>query len=201
MQADRGNVPKFVVTPSVFAPNPVKAAERRATPEDKIESDAWPGFPATKKAILSHIVDNQIQNVIFLSGDIHCANIAELRFDGSPAAKELKAYAVTSSAFYWPFPFADGEPSEFVHDSMAENDTYGFEDSEQNEITMNYVAHSFTQDDNFAQITVDPGNSTLRVEFFDKEGGIVTEKEWTGFFSPQREHKLSKSLKLAAFGN
>jgi alkaline phosphatase D len=52
-----------------------------------------------------------IQNVVFLSGDIHCSNIARINFSGSPEVKTLKAFSITSSAFYWPYPFADGEPS------------------------------------------------------------------------------------------
>ncbi len=41
-------------------------------------------------------------------------------FDGPAAAKKLKAFNVTSSAFYWPFPFAVGDPNNYVHDSTQE---------------------------------------------------------------------------------
>ena len=115
-------VPKFIVTSSVFVPNPMDAREgRKGRPEDKVKwkegSDSWPAFPSTRKVILSNIVDKKLQNVIFLSGDIHCANVATLHFKGNAVAESLKAFSVTSSALYWPFPFADGEPSAYVHDS------------------------------------------------------------------------------------
>ncbi len=199
MQKQRKNVPKFVVSPAVFVPSPVSAAEGRASDAEKIASDSWPAFIETKRAILRYIVDNQIQNVVFLSGDIHCANISQIRFDGSAKARKLKTFAVTSSAFYWPFPFADGEPSEFMHDSEAEDGPDTFEVDPDAGIKMDYVTDSFTQDDNFAQITVDAAAQSMRVEFFNKKGTIVEEEEWMGLFKPPRKTKLSKVLKFAAF--
>jgi hypothetical protein len=32
----------------------------------------------------------------------------------------LYAYDITSSALYWPFPFADGDPNNHVHDSRRQ---------------------------------------------------------------------------------
>src|SRR3546814_9141722 len=70
----------------------------------KAESDSWPAFPTTRRAVLNTIIKNGVQNVVFLSGDIPCANVAAIEFTGSPAAPKLKAFSITSSAFYWPFP-------------------------------------------------------------------------------------------------
>ena len=53
--------------------------------------------------------------MVFLSGDIHCSNVAELSFARKGKDLGIKAFSITSSAFYWPFFFADGEPSSFVH--------------------------------------------------------------------------------------
>src|SRR3546814_3191885 len=96
---------------------------REGEPHEKVrwkaESDSGPAFPTTRRAVLNTIIKNGVQNVVFLSGDIHCANVAAIEFTGSPAAQKLKAFSITSSAFYWPFPFADGEPSSYVHDSRA----------------------------------------------------------------------------------
>lgn len=102
-QTSRGNVPKFIVTSSVFVPSSMSARADRK-PEAKEKSDSWPGFPKTREAILRCIVDNGVQNVVFLAGDIHCSNVAEMRFKGTRAAAAIKAFSVTSSAFYWPFP-------------------------------------------------------------------------------------------------
>lgn len=176
-----GNIPKFIVTASVFAPNPVSAREgRKGTEEKKAawkeESDSWPAFPNTRKAILQCMVKNKIQNVVFLSGDIHCSNVAELNFSGTAAAAKLKAYSITSSAFYWPFPFADGDPSGYVHDSTkaGQEDTFQIDGN----VKMNYKAWNFTQEDNYCRVDVDRAKRTLTVRSFDKSGKLIAQGGW-----------------------
>lgn len=41
--------------------------------------DSWSGFPEQRLALISHIIDNNIHNVMFLSGDAHCQNDAMYR--------------------------------------------------------------------------------------------------------------------------
>jgi len=136
------------VTPSVFVPNDASTV---ASEEHKNASDSWAAFPATRCQVLDTIVEHKVQNVVFLSGDIHCSCVARMRFAGSAAARRLKAYAITSSAFYWPFPFADGAPSDYVHDSKKEQDTFQLS----NKIVMDYEAFNFTQEDNFCQVDIE----------------------------------------------
>ena len=191
-QSQRGNTPKFIVTSSVFVPSPMGAREP-LDPERKEDSDSWPGFPNTKRALLQCIVENEIQNVVFLSGDIHCANIAELSFAGSPEAEKLRAFSVTSSAFYWPFPFADGEPSDFVHDSSDPEQADSFTVSDSPTITMDYKAWNFTQEDNFCRVSLDRASHSLRVRAYDKKGDIVSEE----IDDDDNEIELDETLKLA----
>lgn len=184
-QRDRGNVPKFIVTSSVFAPNDM--SERiDPTPKDDAgadalygfnaarrgDSDSWPAYPTTRLRLLKHIVENRIQNVVFLSGDIHCSNVAEIEFSGN-AGRDLKAFSVTSSAFYWPFPFADGDPNNYVHDSRkaGQKDPFPIADTD---AVMNYRAFGFTQEDNFSRIDIDKAAATLTVRIFDNKGKLVT---------------------------
>ena len=170
-QKSLGNAPKFVVSSSVFAPNPISArvnCSRRA----REASDSWPGFPKTKRAILNHIVTKKIQNVIFISGDIHCSNVAELTFSGTESAENLKAFSVTSSAFYWPFPFADGDPADYVHNSAEEDDTFIVNDK----VSMDYTASHFTQQDNFCRVDVDKGTNRLVFTAYDKHGKTISEE-------------------------
>ena len=177
-------MPKFIVTSSVFAPNPIYA--RHGQSKKKLEqSDSWPAFPTTRKTILNCIVKNKIQNVIFLSGDIHCANIAQMFVDNGH--EDLKIYSITSSAFYWPFPFADGQPANFVHDSKKENQEDPFKIDE--DTTMHYKAWNFTQDDNFCRVDIDRSNSELTVRTFDQNGVIVKHEHKRG--------KLEEKLELA----
>jgi alkaline phosphatase D len=193
-QQKRGNVPKFVVTSSVFAPNDM--SERNAPAPKSLlgdlivdettltrdpvfgfnikrrdASDSWPAFPATRLELLQHIVENKIQNVVFLAGDIHCSNVAEINFDGSQA-KDLKAFSVTSSAFYWPFPFADGDPNNYVHDSRAPDQFDPFPIAGTNAV-MHYRSFGYTQEDNFTRLDIDKATATIKLRVFNRDGDLV----------------------------
>lgn len=177
-QQQRGNVPKCIVTSSVFVPNDISERWGTETPLDDINhprrlrrmqgSDSWPAYPQTRKALLDHIVQKRIQNVVFLCGDIHCSNLAQMRFTRNRRQLNLRAFSVTSSAFYWPFPFADDDPANYVHDSTApgQEDTFQLSDG----VTMDYQAWNFTQEDNYCRVTIDRTTSSLRVTMFDASG-------------------------------
>src|SRR3546814_6461632 len=72
----------------------------------------------------------------------------------------LKAFSITSAAFYWPFPFADGEPSSYVHDSRARDQLDTFQIDAQH--AMDYRAWNFTQEDNFCRVDLDPRRHSLQ---------------------------------------
>ena len=101
-QKTRKNAPKFIATSSVFAPNDMgerihdddkpNADIMTANLERREKSDSWPAYPCTRKAILEHIVKEGIQNVVFLSGDIHCGNIARMNI--TVGGKEFRALRV-----------------------------------------------------------------------------------------------------------
>ena len=190
-QKKNGNVPKFIVTSSVFVPNPIAErvhptfgdqAPMGDTKDEQLlfevnrkrreDSDSWPAYPNTRLELLKHIVENNIQNVVFLAGDIHCSNVAEISFKGDPVAEKLRAFSVTSSAFYWPFPFADGDPNGFVHDSQApgQEDPFPILGTK---ATMHYTSYGFTQDDNFTRIDVNKTGHSLTVSVFDEHGDPV----------------------------
>ncbi len=177
MQDERDNVPKFIVSSSVFVPNPVKA-RADSSKKRKEASDSWPGFPTTRRVILDCIVENNIQNVIFASGDIHCSNLASMHFSGTAKAKKLKAFSITSSALYWPFPFADGDPSNYVHDSTTaeQEDPFLLTSG----VTMHYKAWNFTQQDNFCRVDIDKAKATLSVRALDTWGDPIKEEIRSG---------------------
>ena len=197
----QGNVPKFIVSPSVFVPNSIRTAQgsrqdeqsKKRSDRRKNASDSWPAFPNTRRRILDHIVANNIQNVVFLSGDIHCSCVATMHFKGSDQAKRLKAFAITSSALYWPFPFADGEPSGYVHDSTVPDQKDTFQLS--NNITMDYTALNFTQEDNFCQIDVDRTSRSLVVRAIGQDGDPIMKLDEDG--NPLKDQPLVSTLELA----
>ncbi len=182
LEAQPKEIPKFVVSSSVFVPNDMTErmdcddATAMTSPgtvnrDRRDASDSWPAFPRTRRAILDLVVNRKIQNLVFLTGDIHCSNIARMRFlDRSGKDRDLFAYDITSSAFYWPFPFADGDPNNYVHDSTAADQRDPFPVAGG---VMHYRAWGFTQEDNFCRITVDKSKHELRVEYFDREGQVI----------------------------
>jgi alkaline phosphatase D len=187
MQKTRGNVPKFIVSSSVFLPNGVDTLR---SDEHKEKDDSWPCFPNTRRKILDTIVREGVQNVIFLAGDIHCSSVAQLEFTGAGSA--LKAYSIVSSAFYWPFSFADGDPAGYVHDSRdaRTKDPFKLADGLG---TMHYQAWGFTQDDNFCRLDVDPAAAELAVQAFDWDGGPIARSQKDGSRPSQPERlKLEK---------
>jgi alkaline phosphatase D len=187
MQKTRGNVPKFIACSSVFLPNGVDTLQ---DDQHKADSDSWPGFPNTRRTLLEAIVKNKVQNVIFLSGDIHCSSIAQLEFTGTGTG--LTSYSIVSSAFYWPFSFADGDPANYVHDSKNKRTKDPFELPGKLG-TMNYTAWGFTQDDNFCRLDIDPKGATLSVQAFDWDGNVITRTKQDGTLSNQPERlKLAK---------
>lgn len=198
-QQDRKNAPKFIVSSGVFVPNGVDSLQSK---EAKNNSDSWPAFPATRARLIDHIVKNGIQNVVFLSGDIHNFNVAEIRFGGHGNARDLKALSVTSSGLYWPFPFADGDPSGYVHDSRSSTpmDTFQTESG----ITMDYRASNFSQDDHFCQIDIDRDKHRLTARPIGRDGAVIRERTLSdimgslfgGSFDTQGK-SLEKTVELA----
>jgi alkaline phosphatase D len=174
-QQDR-NVPKFIVSSSVFVPNPMDVRSGKNPSVKALEEcDSWPAFPETRKALLQCIVENKIQNVVFLSGDIHCSNVASLHFvDNQGVDLGITAFALTSSALYWPFCFAAGDPAGYVHDSR---DAAQFDPFVTEQFTLHYEAFNFTQQDNFCRVEVDSNKKCLRVSAYDYNGKLIEEEK------------------------
>ena len=102
-QQKKGAVPKFVVSPSVVAP---WSRETRGTLAYSIRSDDWDGYPDSVAELLHFIARERIENVVFLSGDLHASMFCRLWLScgGGP---EVSAYSVVSSGLYSPYPFAN----------------------------------------------------------------------------------------------
>ena len=168
-QAQIGNRPKFIVTASMFVPNVLDTAgsDVRAK-RNKCADDSWAAFPETRRQLLQTIVDNNIQNVVFLCGDAHSSCVAELSFTHTTKGQlPLRGLAITSSAFYWPWFFSDGDPDSFVRDSQKQNDQFEVND----EVVMNYKSRAFVQENNFTRIDIQQDN--IVVQNFDSEGQLL----------------------------
>lgn len=185
MQQSRGNAPKFIISPGPFMPNPMSA--RTVFAEDNPaalgKSESWAAFPETRAEILQTVVDRQVQNVVWLSGDIHCSCVARMEFSDEEGTEHLRMFSITSSALYRPFPFADGDPSDFVHDSTAhgQEDSFHFETRSGERITANYKAWNFTRQNNFTLVTIDRDTSSIGVTVYDRKGDAIREEMAFGY--------------------
>jgi alkaline phosphatase D len=170
-QAKNGNRPKFIVSPSVFVPNGVQTAgadDDKKARQKKCEDDSWAAFPVTRRQLLQTIVEKGVQNVLFLSGDVHCSNVAEISFVHRKNGElPLRAFSITSSAFYWPWAFADGDPLTFVHNSDAERDNFQVND----DVAMTYCAYNFEQEDNFTQVEI--ANDEIITRNYGRDGNLL----------------------------
>jgi len=180
MQEDYGNRPKFIVSSGVFVPNEIDTAgDGFWSRRNKDNSDTWTAFPQTRNQVLKTLLKHNIENVIFLSGDIHCTNICEIEINGI-AGEKIHAWSVTSSPFYWPYTFINGETAKYIRNSVEENDSFDIYETLLSNPqpgtalgTMNYQSWGYTQNNNFARVDIDAEKQHLKVQFFDTDGNPI----------------------------
>lgn len=59
--------------------------------------DQWDGYQAQRERILQHLADNEVSNVVVLTGDIHLAAVAQLRAGDRALGKPVGAEFITTS--------------------------------------------------------------------------------------------------------
>jgi hypothetical protein len=91
--------PTFVVSGSVLAPG---LAQYAGALGNGRRADTWQRYPRWRADLLTRIATLNLQNVVFLSGDYHCAAVGAVTFQSAPT---LRAYAIVAPALYAPMPF------------------------------------------------------------------------------------------------
>ncbi|MCC6532854.1 MAG: alkaline phosphatase D family protein [Burkholderiales bacterium] len=104
-----GTRPKFIVSACVLFPLTCQAA---GDPANAYREDGWHGFPETRDWLLHAILRRGLRNVIFVSGDVHCALGARFSLTAADG-RAISGYCVTASALYAPLSFANAKPREF----------------------------------------------------------------------------------------
>jgi alkaline phosphatase D len=59
--------------------------------------DQWDGYPLQRQRILQHLADNQVPNVVVITGDIHLAAVAQLRAGDRGTGPSVGAEFITTS--------------------------------------------------------------------------------------------------------
>jgi cholesterol oxidase len=114
------DVPKFVASPACLLPRALRTRQNGHC-ASALRSDAWDGYPGSLHRLLAYIVEQQIDNVVFLSGDEHISFATRARIVARGSGKSAWIHSIHSSALYAPFPFANAVP-----DDLAWEETFRF---------------------------------------------------------------------------
>lgn len=79
-----------------------------------LHTDDWWAYPHTWRTLVQFIVENQIQHIVFMSGDYHFSGMAELELYAAGGQPMVRAVSVVSSGWNASLPFANAAPSDFV---------------------------------------------------------------------------------------
>lgn len=130
-------------------------------PDDRSEiRDKWAGFPNQRAQLLEEIRARRVRKVVFLSGDVHCSGWTELRCLTDP---DFRAYSVISSPFFFPGPRLG---------STDRLDLRGTIPNASHDFTI--TAHGpFLGNDAFTRVTLDAAATQMRVDLYDRKGGLL----------------------------
>lgn len=142
---------KIIVTSVPFVPD-------SRSDESK---DKWSGFESQRIELLEYIQSNQVQRVVFFSGDIHASLSVEL-----VSATDLKIFSVISSAFFWPYP----------HPSIRHYRTSGTIDGGRAGDFKLTNASRVINDDNFSVVDIDL--KKIKVEVYGRKGKRMSTKTY-----------------------
>lgn len=97
-QREHGDAPKWVMSGSVIAPG---LRESAGQPSPR-QSDSWQMSPGDRRRFFDLLVQHQIQNVVLLSSDYHCAAAARLHIGPT-----LQGLAIVAPPLHAPMRFAN----------------------------------------------------------------------------------------------
>ena len=104
--------PKFVLSGSVFFPG-IDEYERGAG-ATRMHADTWQAFRETQQRVIEAIAARPEQKVVFISGDYHCAAIAEGRLVRRRQRLPGTVVGLVVPPFYAPLPFANLHPGSVI---------------------------------------------------------------------------------------
>lgn len=156
MVADRHqHLPKFAITPSALLPRRLSVARDAAC---ALHSDAWDGYPRSLHLLLACACDQEVNGLIFLSGDEHVSSVVQARVSNLETGKHCTLHSIHSSALYAPYPFANASVDDF-----ARNETFRFPDRVDGPYCCE-VRTTFAPGDGFALVNVERADAGWRVD-------------------------------------
>jgi hypothetical protein len=89
--------------------------------DEPLYLDAWQGYPASFHGLLAFLCDQEMRNLVFLSGDAHLACEARVKVTCSQTGRQASFASFHAPALYAPYPFANEEVPNLLLD-----DQFGF---------------------------------------------------------------------------
>ncbi|MGF6128668.1 alkaline phosphatase D [Pseudomonas frederiksbergensis] len=140
---------KFVVTSVMFYPD-----------RKNLGDDAWKAFPAQRLRLLETIRTHRIQNVVFVSGDVHGSLTSRLTHSEDP---DFEVHTIVSSPLCNSKLLPYASKSTFILDQPLAQTAAG---DYRHELTSEVVSQ-----DNFAHLVVEA--EQIRVNYHDREGELL----------------------------
>lgn len=80
-----------------------------------LADDGWAGYPASWQRLVRFISTNDIQRLLFMSGDYHFSAVAELTLWAQAGANrhEVRAHTIVASGWNASLPFANAQARDF----------------------------------------------------------------------------------------
>lgn len=179
MVADRHRqLPKFVVSPSALLPRRLAVARDAAC---ALHAEAWDGYPRSLHLLLACACDQEVNGLVFLSGDEHISSVVQARVTNLETGARCTLYSIHSSALYAPYPFANARAEDF-----AGNETFRFPDREAGPYCCEVKTRFAPSGDGFAVISAQQSGRGWRadVEFHDAHGLKKMEPVTLDLFPP-----------------
>lgn len=138
--------PKFIFSGSVITPVTKDYSDAGAW----LREDGFVGYPDQLGEIVSHIVDHQIQRVVFVGGDLHLSCAAKMELHVKEKAS-VTAIQIVSSGLYAPLPFANLSPNSVLWDQSTKFTLGG------SDCSIDYVAKQLDNGSpHFVAVTAEP---------------------------------------------
>lgn len=87
--------------------------------DEPLHLDNWQGYPASLYSLLVLLCENEMRNVVFLSGDAHLACSATVTVTHPATGKSCTFHSHHAPPLYAPYPFANASRHDFLrHDAF-----------------------------------------------------------------------------------
>jgi phosphodiesterase/alkaline phosphatase D-like protein len=140
---------KFIVTSVMFYPDRKRQGD-----------DAWQAFPEQRLRLLETIRTQGIQNVFFISGDVHGSLTSRLTHSEDPG---FEVHTIVSSPLCNSKLLPYAKASTFILDQPLARTAAG---DYRHELTSEVISQ-----DNFAHLIVD--TEQIRVSYHDRDGNLL----------------------------